>query len=71
MATPVPVVLEADDAAWLRSMVDNSAWPGAASEIITRIRMALAHALETEDEDELGHGFTPQEKIGAAEFGEL
>ncbi len=66
MSVPVPVVFEAADVQWLRDMMDNSMWPGAISETVTRIRMALGHAADTDDDG--AHVMIPQDRISATDF---
>jgi len=69
MSLPVTVVLELSDAGWLRAMMDQSMWPGVRSEAVTRVRVALAHALATPD-DGGAHEMVAQDRIGAGEFWE-
>ena len=66
MSGPTTVVLDHADAVLLRALMHDYSWPGSMSEAITRIRTALAHATEVDDEHD--HAMVPQADIGAADF---
>lgn len=66
MSDPVTITLDSAAAEWLRSMVTHSSWSGLHSDIVTRVREALATALGDDDDD--AHAMMPQERIGASEF---
>jgi hypothetical protein len=65
---PLAIVLDEDDARWLAQVVLSTHWPGTDSERVTRLKRALAHALEADDADNPDHQSLPQGNIGADAF---
>jgi hypothetical protein len=68
---PLAIVLDEEDARWLAQVVLSTHWPGTDSERVTRLKSALAHALEVDDADDVDepdYQSLPQGNIGADAF---